>query len=258
MLRMDRVTAPADLADDLRVAVPGNQLFAVFQPQIDIRSGAIVAVEGLCRWRHPRRGMVPAQEFIDIAERTGAIHDIGDFMLTQCFAAAETWHAQGRPVDVSVNTSPVQLASEVFTDALAERLRTTGLPAQTLTVEITESMPMTDIEVMVPRLVDLRALGLGVSLDDYGTGHASAGQLADLPVTEVKLDRTLIQDEASHPAEVLSDVVAQAHARGIRVVAEGIETPRHLRRAETIGCDRAQGYLLGRPMTQDAVDQLLD
>jgi EAL domain-containing protein (putative c-di-GMP-specific phosphodiesterase class I) len=254
---MGGVTAPADLADDLRVSVPENQLFAVFQPQIDIRSGAIVAVEGLCRWRHPRHGLVPAQQFIDIAERTGAIHEIGEFMLAECFAAAEGWFAGGRPVDVSVNTSPVQLASEVFTDALADRLRATSLPALTLTVEITESMPMADIEAMVPRLEALRALGLGVSLDDYGTGHASAHQLADLPVTEVKLDRTLIQRGRDHASEDLADVVAQAHARGIRVVAEGIETPRHLQRAETIGCDRAQGYLLGRPMTRDAVDQLL-
>lgn len=251
------MTTSADLADDLRVAVPAGQLFAVFQPQIDIRTGSIVAVEGLCRWRHPRRGMVPAQQFIDIAEQSGLIHEIGAFMLEECFVAAETWHAQGREVDVSVNTSPVQLASEVFTDALADRVRRTHLPPRTLTVEITESMPMTDIETMVPRLEDLRSLGLGVSLDDYGAGHASADQLAGLPLSELKLDRTLIQDERRHPPEELSDVVAQAHARGIRVVAEGIETPRHLQRAETIGCDRAQGFLLGRPVTRDAVEQLL-
>jgi len=251
------VTAPAELAADLRVAVPGNQLFAVFQPQIDLRSGSIVAVEGLCRWRHPRLGLVPAQDFIDLAERSGVIHDIGDFMLEVCFAAAEDWYAAGHRVEVSVNASPVQLASEVFADALADRLRTTSLPGQTLTVEITESLPVADMGVMVPRLEELRDLGLGLALDDYGTGHASPVHLADLPVTEVKLDRTLIQDERAHPAEDLADVIARAHARGIRVVAEGVETPRHLRRAETIGCDRAQGYLLGRPVTRDALEQLL-
>lgn len=254
---MEDVIAPAELAADLRVAVPGNQLFAVFQPQVDLRTGDIVAVEGLCRWRHPRLGLVPAQEFIDLAERSGAIHDIGDFMLDVCFAAAEAWYSEGRPVAVSVNTSPVQLASEVFAEALIDRLRSTPLPARTMTAEITESLPVSDMSVMVPRLAELRHLGLGVALDDFGTGHASPGQLADLPVTELKLDRTLIQDEGQYAADDLADVVANAHARGIRVVAEGVETPRHLRRAETIGCDRAQGYLLGRPMTHDAIDRLL-
>ncbi len=248
---------PAELAADLRVAVPGNQLFPVFQPQIDLRTGGIVAVEGLCRWRHPRLGLVPAQEFIDLAERSGVIHDIGDFMLDVCFAAAEAWFAEGLQVSVSVNTSPVQLASEVFADALVERLRSTSLPARTMTVEITESLPVSDMGVMVLRLTELRQLGLGVALDDFGTGHASPDQFAGLPVTELKLDRTLIQDDREYPAEDLADVVANAHARGIRVVAEGVETPRHLRRAETIGCDRAQGYLLGRPMMRDAIDQLL-
>ncbi|WP_438352539.1 EAL domain-containing protein [Microbacterium sp. CJ88] len=251
------MTTPADFADDLRVAVPGGQLFAVFQPQIDLRTGVIVAVEGLCRWQHPRHGLVPAQQFIDLAERSGLIHAIGEFMLAECFTAAETWFAQGRTVGVSVNTSPVQLASESFTEALAHRLRASSLPAETMTVEITESMPVIDVATVAPRLEALRELGSGVSLDDYGTGHASLDRLEDLPITELKLDRTLIQDEARYPAEDLSDLVAQAHARGIRVVAEGIETPRQLQRAETIGCDRAQGYLLGRPATRDAVDQIL-
>lgn len=251
------MSAPADLADDLRVAVPAGQLFAVFQPQIDLRTGAIVGVEGLCRWRHPQHGLVAPQDFIGLAERSGAIHAIGAFILAECIAAASAWHARGLRVSVSANISPVQLASAAFLDAAAARLREAALPAQALTLELTETRPVTDFDVLVARLDELRRHGYGVSLDDYGTGHASPRQLRRLPLTELKLDRSLLQDEQSHPAEELSDVIARTHARGIRVVAEGIETPRHLRRAETIGCDRAQGYLLGRPMTRDAVEQLL-
>lgn len=245
-----------DLSVELEAAVGGSQLAAVFQPQIELGSGRIVAVEGLCRWRHPLFGAIPPDVFIPLAEATGAIHAIGQFMIEECIAAADCWGALGSRIEVSVNVSPLQLTT-AFADELTERWRRRDLPVDSLTLEITESLPMPDLEASVPRLAALRDAGIGISLDDYGTGHASLDQLERLPVTEVKLDRSLIQGHTVRGAEELAGVVALAHRREMRVVAEGVENDEQLEFARSVGCDRAQGYLLGRPMPAEQIAELL-
>ncbi|WP_159499311.1 EAL domain-containing protein [Microbacterium sp. 18062] len=245
-----------DLAEDLDVAVRDGQLAAVFQPQIDLGSGRIVAVEGLCRWVHPRHGPIAPDEFIPLAESTGAIHGIGRFMIDECIAAADRWSSVAARIGVSVNVSPLQLTAR-FADELRDRWRRCELPDDALTLEITESLPVTDLEASVPRLAALREVGIGISLDDYGTGHASIAQIDRLPVTEVKLDRSLIQSYASSPADEIANVVAFAHDRELRVVAEGIESVDQLDFARDVGCDRAQGYLLGNPMPATWIEELL-
>lgn len=246
----------AALATDLDVALDHDEIYAVFQPQISLVDGAIVAVEALCRWRHPERGLVAPDEFIALAEETGAIQDLGRFMLDQCLAAVDSWRAEGRDIEVSVNVSPVQLEDSRFADYLAAELHRRSLPAHALTIEITEARPVIDLDAIVPRLRVLREHGLGVSLDDFGIGYASIDQLERLPVTELKLDRSLIQNPGS-PHLPLAETVARAHERGLRVVAEGIETSAHLQIARDLGCDRAQGYLLGMPMSKQDVDAML-
>ena len=246
-----------DLAAALGGAVSRGEVFAVFQPQVALDTGNVVAVEGLCRWRHPELGLIAPDLFIPLAERTGAIHELGAFMVDECLGAADFWHDGGQSVEVSVNVSPVQLADASFAELLAARLGDRALPPNALTVEITESLPVTDLLKIVPRLVGLRSLGLGIALDDFGTGHASFDQLDRLPVTELKIDRSLIQGDQADRDEVLIGIMTVAHARGLRVVAEGIETAAHLALARSLGCDRAQGFLLGMPMVRSDVDLLI-
>jgi EAL domain-containing protein (putative c-di-GMP-specific phosphodiesterase class I) len=246
-----------ELEADLRLAVGRPEMFAVFQPQIDLGTGSVVAVEGLCRWRHPEHGMIAPDLFIPLAERSGIIHELGAFMVDECVAAAEIWRDDGQSVEVSVNVSPLQLEELAFWDHLTDRLHDQDLVPSALTLEITESMPLVIPEVVVPRLGALRSRGLGVALDDFGTGHASADQLDLLPVTEVKLDRSLIHAHVVGVPDGLAGIMVLARARGLRVVAEGIETPAHLELARSLGCDRAQGFMLGMPMARSDVDLLL-
>jgi EAL domain-containing protein (putative c-di-GMP-specific phosphodiesterase class I) len=248
---------PDELAAGLRDAVNQENLFAVFQPLIDIETGQIVGVEALCRWRQANGELVPPDAFIPVAEATGLIHQVGRFMLDECLAVADHWHAMGTPIEVSVNVSPQQLAEDSFTAYLVQQLDIRDLPLNTLTIEITESLPMTDLGAIVPRLRALLNLGVGVSLDDYGTGHASAERLGTIPVTELKLDRSLIQSDSRRTMRSLENAVGQAKERGLRIVAEGVETPAHLELARELECDRAQGYLLGLPMRAWDVDTLL-
>ena len=248
---------PGILAAELHAALLNREIYAVYQPQIDPVTLAVVGVEGLCRWNRPGTEIVAPDVFIPLAEETGVIHDVGRFMLEEGLAQIEHWRAQRHPIEVSVNVSPIQLTSDVFADHLISRLAALGMPGALLTIEITESLPVGDIEAIVPRLERLRAVGVGVSLDDYGAGHSSLGQLDALPLSEVKLDRSLMQSVEPRATRILHEAVERARELGLRVVAEGIETNAHLELARTLGCDRVQGFLFASPMSADAVDRLL-
>lgn len=244
-----------ELVTELAAAVEEGQLSAVFQPQISLQTGGIVAAEGLCRWNHPQLGAVPPDRFIPLAEHSGMIHAIGQFMIDECIAAADRWSTRVARIEMSVNVSPLQLTGS-FADELRERWVRRDLPMDSLTLEITESLPVNDLQAAVPRLEALREVGIGISLDDYGTGHASIAQFDRLPITEVKLDRSLMQAPESRASEI-EEVVAVAHARGLRVVAEGIENDDQFDFARSVGCDRAQGYLLGVPMPAAQMEAML-
>lgn len=247
----------AELVSDLGEASARGELFAVFQPQFDLANGSIVAAEALCRWRHPKHGIVPPDTFIPLAEATGAIGAIGRFMLDQGLRAVVAWRRLGLPIGVSVNVSPVQLSTEDLVDHLGERIEAHSLPAGALTVELTESRPLDDFADIADRLRRVRALGIGVALDDFGAGHASPEHLEQLPVTEVKLDKSIVQSGTDATWRELAERLRGARARDLTVVAEGIETPSHLRRARDLLCDRAQGFLLGRPLERASFDALL-
>lgn len=227
-----------------------GEIEAWFQPQVDVGDGGTVGAEALCRWRHPEWGLLLPGEFIGVAEDTGAIEGIGRFMAEECFAALAEWTAVDRPIDVSVNVSPVQLLGPLFTDWLAERLERVNLRRSTLTIEVTEARPLENVPALVHRLDDLRRAGLGIAIDDFGVGQSSMRQLKRLHGAELKIDRSLVTDLSAAGTELLRRVVEAAHELGIRVVAEGVETIQHLQRIRDLGCDRAQGFLLGRPLTR--------
>lgn len=244
------------IASDLRGAVERNEIVAWFQPQIDVETGRIVAVEALARWDHPTRGLVSPAMFIPTAEDTGAIHEIGAFMLHEGCRQAARWRDEGLELDVSVNVSAVQLSRPGVFEQLHDLLQTFALPKGRLTIEITESQLIADLSEVAARLARLQSYGLGVSLDDFGTGHSSLVQLQDLPITELKIDRSLIQ-QLTVGGALIGVAVALLQERGVRVVAEGVETEEQFDRVRDLRCDRAQGYLFGRPMPVDRVDDAL-
>lgn len=247
------LTSQPDLVD----AFEHGEITAWFQPQFEIASGAIAGLEALCRWEHPQQGFIPPSSFIPLAEESGLIDELGRLMTVECIDAIREWSTPARPLDVSVNVSPVQLSTPAYTDWLAEELARLGPAAASLTIEITESRPIDDVAAVVPRLDRLRALGLGIAIDDFGIGQASLKQLRRLHGTELKLDRSLVIDESARATDLLVRAVETAHEWDIRVVAEGIETERHLDRMRDIGCDRAQGYFLARPAPREEIARLL-
>lgn len=242
---------------DLHGAVDRGEIVPFFQPQVDSTSGSTVAVEVLCRWFHPVHGIVSPAEFIPVAEANGTILEIGNFMLEETCRAAAEWHRSGIPLEVSVNVSPIQLARPDFFDVLLDNLERLQLPPQTLTIEITESLPIANLPMVVDRLASLRDLGLGVSIDDFGTGYSSIAQLQSLPATELKIDQSLVQDDSAETLELMTAVVGVVRSRGIRVVAEGVETDEQLERIQALGCDRAQGYYFSPPVSRTEIDELL-
>jgi EAL domain-containing protein (putative c-di-GMP-specific phosphodiesterase class I) len=240
------------LDDELVGAVGRHEILAYYQPQIDLASGTIVAVEALSRWQHPSRGLLQPNLFIGIAEQSALILEIGDEMIDNGCRCSRLWG-----LEVAVNVSAAQLATTEFFDHLMERLIEESLGDNSITVEITESKAIGDLEEVSRRLSLLRELGVDISIDDFGSGFSSLDQVLSLPVTEVKLDRSLIQGHLRESEEMMTSVIAIAHARGIRIVAEGIETAAHLELARNLGCDRAQGYLLGMPTPENEVGELL-
>lgn len=235
---------------DLVGAVRRGEISAWFQPQIDLRDSRVVAAEALCRWMHPVRGLVPPSEFIPAAEESGLIEEIGVFMARQSCLAIERWR-----IDISVNVSPVQLETAAFTKWLEHQLRGVSTGTNALTIEVTEEQPLRNVTAVVRRLDRLLALGVGVAIDDFGAGQSSLKQLRRLHATELKIDRSLVVDENAET--LIADAVVAARASGVRTVAEGIETREQLERITRLGCDRAQGYLLGRPMPHEAMDLLV-
>lgn len=243
--RMESTTLSTALAG----AAARGELFPVFQPQLDMRSGRIAGAEALCRWRHPELGLVPPVDFIPMAEESGAILEIGAFMIDSSCAFAAGWHDGA--LEIAVNVSAVQLAHPDFSDRLIRTFRQYDLTAEQLTVEITESRPVPDIPDAVAQLERLRELGIGISIDDFGSGYSSLKQLDALPFTELKIDQSLIRDDTDETWSRVAAIVAIVRQRGMRIVAEGIETAEQYERVRDADCDRGQGYFLGMPMEAD-------
>lgn len=246
-----------EMGDALHGAVTRGELFAEYQPQADLVTGGVVAAESLVRWRHPRFGLVPPARFIPLAEQTGAIHEIGRFMLDEGVQCAVDWAERGIPLSISVNVSPLQLRDDDLLEHLTGSLERTPLAPGSITLEITESLPLGDLPAVIVRLEALRTLGVGISIDDVGAGYATLDLVAQLPATEVKLDLSLLQEGSDDAYDVMAAVVAEATPRGISVVAEGVETIGQLYRARDLGCTRGQGYLIGRPMSCDDLERLM-
>jgi len=240
------------LVDELRAAVEQEELVLHYQPQVDLRSGETTAVEALLRWPHPRIGMIPPLEFLPLAEGAGLMGPVTRLVLEHALAQCAAWRAEGTRLAVSVNISSSNLLDPGFLDAVRGALRRFRVPASALILEITETTIIRDFEGCKQVIDELRALGLGISIDDFGSGFTSLAYLGGLAVTELKLDRTfingLIADGREQDVKLVRATIELGHALGLIVVAEGIETLATLELLSLLGCDRAQGYFTGRPV----------
>jgi EAL domain-containing protein (putative c-di-GMP-specific phosphodiesterase class I) len=252
--------ARATLETDLRGALDRNELRLFYQPIVDLVSGRLVGTEALARWQHPTRGLVLPMDFLPLAEETGLIVPLGQWTLEEACRQARAWQTQypsNAPLTISVNISGRQFQQPDLVQRVERALSQFGLDPSVLRLEVTESVLLDDARATQARLEELRALGVRLTLDDFGTGPASLTSLRRLPVRTLKLDRSLLASEDATSAAIVRAVATLAHAFGMEVAAGGIETDEqlaHLREAE---CDRGQGYLLSRPLTEEAMSQLL-
>ena len=246
------------LVEELRDAVEGGQFQVHYQPQVDLQTGEVTAVEALVRWPHPRLGMVPPLDFIPLAEEAGLMQALTAFVLESAVSQCAAWHAGGRPLTVSVNISATNLLDPGFSDSVKAVLGRHHLPASALVLEITETTILRDFDVCKRVIVQLRDLGLGVSIDDFGAGFTSLAYLGSLAVSELKLDRAFLTRLATGDTErnsaLVRATIALGHKLNMRVVAEGIEDPEALDLLTSLGCDLGQGYFISHPMpAQDLV-----
>jgi diguanylate cyclase len=246
------------LVDELRAAVERRELVLHYQPQVDLRSGETAAVEALVRWPHPRLGLIPPLDFLPLAEEAGLMSQLTQLVLEQALMQCAAWWAVGTRLAVSVNISSSNLLDPGFIDLVRGALHRHQVPASSLILEITETTIIRDFEGCKHVIDELRGLGLGISIDDFGSGFTSLAYLGSLAVTELKLDRTfihgLIADGREQDVKLVRATIELGHALELTVVAEGIETCATLELLALLGCDRAQGYFTGRPVPAEALD----
>ena len=235
---------------ELDAALAAGQIWNAYQPKLDLASGRIAGAEALVRWNHPERGAIPPDRFIPVVEAQGRARDLTLHVLRQALRDAVSWREGGRALGVAVNISATLLRDPAFTALLEAEISAARLPAESITLEVTESAAMKDNAMAVAALNAWRALGVQVSIDDYGTGQSSLAYLQALPATELKIDKSFVTDIAANPrnAIMVRSTIALAHELGMKVVAEGIEEAECLARLAEMGCDTGQGWHIGRPM----------
>jgi len=244
------------LVQDLRRAVERNELVLHYQPKFNAPNGPIMGVEALVRWQHPQRGLVPADEFIPLAEKTGLIVPLGAWVLDEACRQMAQWHREGRTAwTVAVNLSALQFGHAALIDTVRDTLARHVLDPRSLTLEITESTAMRDVDASLQILQQLDAMGVRISIDDFGTGYSSLLYLKRLPASELKIDRGFVRDLAhdTEDAAIVSAIVALGQTLNLRIVAEGVETAEQQAFLTRLGCHSLQGYLLGRPMTAESL-----
>jgi EAL domain-containing protein (putative c-di-GMP-specific phosphodiesterase class I) len=244
----------------LRKALENDALELCYQPQVELVNGRITGVEALLRWQDAELGIVSPAEFIPLAEESGLIVPIGEWVLRQACRQYEAWQRAGLPaVRMAVNLSPLHLKHEGLVQSVIQTLWDTGIDARWLEIEITESAFMQGQEAVVNVLQELKRIGVSIALDDFGTGYSSLSYLKRFPVDAVKIDRSFVRDIAidSDDAALTSAIISIAKDLRLRVVAEGVETTAQSRFLAERSCDEMQGYLFSPPVTAHAVADLL-
>jgi diguanylate cyclase (GGDEF)-like protein len=255
--------SPAKLAltAELRTAVDSEEIVLWYQPELDLRTREVMAVEALVRWDHPRLGVLPPSSFVRMAEATNLIKPLTQRVMEVALLQVADWHAIGLEIAVAVNISAQVLVDQSFTQQVVAALRRTGVAPQRLKLEVTETALMSDPVTARTVLRELDALGCEISIDDFGTGYSSLAYLADLPVSEVKIDRSFVSRMSAGSSEkvIVNSTIDLAHHLGLRAVAEGVEDWAMLPELEALGCDAAQGYAISHPLAgPDVTRWMLD
>ena len=243
-----------DMESELRQAISKEELFLLYQPQVDAENGKIVGVETLVRWQHPRKGVVSPAMFIPVAEDSDIILDVGLWVLERACHNLRNWHDRGfAHLQMAINVSGRQFAQQDVVASVRHILETTGLPPHAIEIEITESVAMAGGERNLRILHELAGLGINLAIDDFGTGYSNLAYLQRFPIDVLKIDITFVRDVDSNPdnAAIATAIIQMAHSLGFRVVAEGVETEAEWQWLRENGCDIIQGYLFGKPITGD-------
>jgi EAL domain-containing protein (putative c-di-GMP-specific phosphodiesterase class I) len=248
------------LAADLHRAVSDRALTVVYQPRVDLKTHTIGSVEALVRWRHPDNGDIPPGRFIPVAQETGLIHEIGRQVLASSCRQVAAWRRVGIGVRIAVNLAAEQLSRDDFVDDVRQALEHHELAGESLELEITEGTALADMDDGIRKLSQLRALGVRIALDDFGTGYSSLAYLNRLPLDSLKIDKSFISGLSSGTDTtdlVVRSIVDLGHSLGLNVIAEGVETREQRDAAAQLGCDEAQGFLLGRPQSPERITTML-
>lgn len=247
----NKVLSEIQISRDLSEAINRDEFVLFYQPQIDIKSGELFGAEALLRWEHPANGLVPPNTFIPIAEEKGYIIEIGKIVLLKACQDMKQWVEDGCEFGrVSVNISIKQIRDKNFISIIEEVLKTTGLEAQFLELEVTESVVMKEYEYVVDILQKVRDMGITISIDDFGTGYSSLSHLKKLPISKIKIDKTFIDDIANdgHDIEITKAIIVMSHSLGLSVIAEGVEDKEQLTILGNLNCEMYQGYHYSKPV----------
>ncbi len=246
----------------LRRALERREFELYYQPRVNVKSGALVSCEALLRWQHPERGLLLPERFIPLAEETGLIVPIGEWVLKNACTQARTWqNGRSSPISVSVNLSLRQFKQEALANAVAAALRESGLDPCLLEMELTESLVMHDTDAAILVLTRLREIGVELSVDDFGTGYSSLSYLTRLPISALKIDQSFVHDikgnDRADEGIVAQAIISLGHNLKLKVVGEGVETEAQFDFLKRHGCDEVQGFRFGRPMTEQEFERFL-
>jgi len=247
-----RIQARLEMESSMRRGLAEGEFTLAFQPQIEMTTSWPVGVEALLRWRDPLRGPVSPGEFIPVAEETGLIHQLGAWALNHATKRVMEWHRRDIPLRLSVNVSVQQLQHDNWLHIVERALAESGLPPRYLDLEITESVIISHPEKAVATLMRLKQMGVSITIDDFGTGYSSLSYLARLPIHSVKIDQRFVRGiEQNHNDESITQaIIALSHSLGLRVIAEGVETPAQFGFLRAESCEEAQGFYIAKPMPE--------
>jgi diguanylate cyclase (GGDEF)-like protein len=248
------------LQGQLRNAVKNEEFLLHYQPQIDIASGRIIGAEALVRWQHPELGLIPPSKFIPLAERSGVVIPMGEWVLNEACRQARIWQENGQLLVIAVNLSALQFKRGNLLETVAKALKQSGLAANQLELELTESILLQDIDAAIKTLHSLKEMGVKLSIDDFGTGYSSLSYLKRLAVNKLKIDQSFVRDlaESADSAAIVRAIIQLGHTLQLTVIAEGVETESQLAFLRDHGCDEIQGYLFSRPIPAAEFIQLLE
>ncbi|HEX5355669.1 MAG TPA: GGDEF domain-containing phosphodiesterase, partial [Aquabacterium sp.] len=260
----DRMNAESveklSMRNGLRRALELKQFVLHYQPQVDLATGRVFGAEALIRWQHPEWGLVPPGKFIPVAEDSGLIVPIGDWVIEEACRQAKAWIDKGfPPLTVAVNLSALQFKRGEVEQVVSQALARSGLPANQLELELTESVLISDVESVERRLKALKALGVKLAIDDFGTGYSSLSYLKRFSVDKLKIDQSFVRDLERHPDEVaiVRAIIQMAAGLGLSSIAEGVETLGMMQNLRALGCDEGQGYWFAKPMPTAAFEDWL-